>query len=89
MGRNGGACRGWRQARRASISAAPVFWEPILTLPTINSFWTGPAMDPIHAACLASYMKVGHPVRMFLYGKVDGLPPGVETASASELYPLP
>ena len=46
-------------------------------------------MDPIHAACLASYMSAGHAVRMFLYDKVDGLPPGVETASASEVYPLP
>lgn len=72
----------------ADIARRRCFLEPYLSLPAINSFWSGATMDPIHAACLASYIRMGHPVRVFIYDKVEGLPAGVETTSAAEVFPL-
>jgi len=60
-----------------------------MTLATIAMFWDGPPLGFIERLCVQSFVDAGHPVVMFSYGRVEGLPPGVETAPASDILPNP
>jgi hypothetical protein len=51
-----------------------------------NTFWHGPALSPLHEACLRSFVARGHRVRLFCYQPVD-VPPGVELADARRVLP--
>lgn len=56
-------------------------------LPVVNVFWTGPRLGRIHAACLASFLRVGHRVVLHAYDVPSDIPPGVELADANRLVP--
>jgi hypothetical protein len=60
-----------------------------MTLATIAMFWDGPPLGFIERLCVQSFVDAGHPVVMFSYGGVEGLPEGVEVAPASDILPNP
>jgi hypothetical protein len=56
-------------------------------LPTVNTLWIGEHLGPIERACLRSFLRVGHPVQLFLYQKIAGIPAGVEVQDARDVLP--
>jgi len=60
-----------------------------MTLSTIAMFWDGPPLGYIERLCTRSFVDAGHAVVMFSYSKVEGLPDGVERASASDILADP
>lgn len=60
-----------------------------MTLPTIGMFWEGAPLSFVERLCLTSFRDVGHPVVLFSYSKVEGVPEGIQTASASDILPNP
>jgi hypothetical protein len=51
-----------------------------------NSFWHGNELSPVEWACLSSFVKCGHKVRLFCYDPVE-TPDGVSLAAASDILP--
>jgi len=60
-----------------------------MSLATIAMFWDGPPLGLIERLCVQSFVDAGHPVVMFSYAAVEGLPAGVERAPASDILPPP
>jgi hypothetical protein len=58
-----------------------------LSLPVINAFWVGPKLGPVSRACLYSFVRAGHRVRLHVYENPSDVPYGVELADAAELMP--
>jgi hypothetical protein len=56
-------------------------------LATINSVWVGQKLGPIHAACLASFARHGHHVKLYCYDVPQDLPAGVEPVDAATVMP--
>jgi hypothetical protein len=54
-------------------------------LPVV-SFWHGP-MTWLERLCFASFVRQGHPVHLYSYNPIVGLPEGVELRDAAELIP--
>lgn len=54
-----------------------------------NAVWAGKQMGPIHAACLSSFLRAGHPVHLYVYEKVSDAPVGVVQIDANSLLPWP
>ena len=57
-------------------------------LPVCNTLWVGPALGPLERACLGSFVERGHPVRLWTYDAVDGVPAGVELRAADDVVPV-
>ena len=55
------------------------------SLSVCNSLWVGPSLGPLERTCLRSFVEVGHPLRLWTYGPVDGVPAGVEVRDAGEV----
>ena len=51
----------------------------------INAFWFGRQLGPVHAACLRSFVNVGHHVRLHVYDPPDDCPAGIELFDAEKL----
>jgi hypothetical protein len=49
------------------------------------SLWIGERMGPVERACLRSVMRQGHPVSLYCYRPVDGVPEGVELRDAAAI----
>ncbi|MCV6824277.1 MULTISPECIES: hypothetical protein [Halocynthiibacter] len=60
-----------------------------MSLPTIGMFWDGPPLGFIERLCVTSFVKIGHPVVIFSYNDIGGVPQGVELASASDILQEP
>ncbi len=60
-----------------------------MSLATIAMFWDGPPLGFIERLCVQSFVDAGHPLVMFSYGAVEGLPAAVEAAPASDILPNP
>jgi len=58
-----------------------------MPLAVINSIWIGPRLGPIHAACLRSFVRLGHRTVLHVYERPDDVPVGVELADANALLP--
>jgi hypothetical protein len=56
-------------------------------LEPVRSLWVGPELPSAHAACIASFLRVGHPFELFVYGEVRGVPPGVLLRRAEDIVP--
>ncbi len=56
-------------------------------LPTVNAFWIGPELGPIHVACLLSFTRHGHRVVLHGYERPADVPKGVEFSDARLLLP--
>lgn len=54
-------------------------------LPVINTFWVGPRLGDLHAACLQSFVRQGHRTVLHVYEAPEDAPLGVELADASKL----
>ena len=51
----------------------------------IASLWVGARLGRAEAACLAAWIALGQPVRLYTYGPVAGVPDGVELRNAAEI----
>jgi hypothetical protein len=45
-------------------------------------------MGPVHTACVRSFLRVGHPVRLHCYDCPDDAPEGIELFDAARLMPV-
>lgn len=59
----------------------------VSALPTINMFWDGARLGPVHAGCVRSFLRHGHRVVMHCYAPPSDLPEGVELFDATRLMP--
>jgi Glycosyltransferase sugar-binding region containing DXD motif len=50
-------------------------------------FWVGEHLPSAHAACVASFLDVGHPIELFAYGPVANVPTGVTLCPAEDIMP--
>lgn len=57
-------------------------------LPTINMFWNSGPLGEVHVACIRSFMRQGHHVRLHCYASPEDAPQGVELFDASRLMPV-
>lgn len=55
----------------------------------IASLWIGAELGWIEKLCLASFVAQGHAVTLFSYDPVAGVPEGVSTARANEIWDMP
>ena len=53
----------------------------------LNALWIGPELDDLAAACLHSFVEMGHPVTLFAYDAVRGVPANVTLADAATILP--
>ncbi len=53
----------------------------------ICTFWYGPRLREVDRICLASMVMTGQRVKLFTYGPVENVPPGVELYDASTILP--
>lgn len=58
-----------------------------MELEIINAIWIGRKMGAVHAACLASFLRHGHQVNLFVYEKPEDAPEGVIFKDANTLIP--
>ncbi|MDK9697035.1 MAG: hypothetical protein OEL76_11635 [Siculibacillus sp.] len=56
-------------------------------LPVCNALWIGERLGPIARACLASFLRRGHRVRVHSYRALDDLPEGAEAVDAASVVP--
>lgn len=60
---------------------------PNSALPIANAIWIGSELGHIQAACLRSFVRVGHRTVLHCYQPPTDIPLGVEVADAAELLP--
>ncbi len=53
----------------------------------IQMLWIGPRLSAMERLSIASFLAIGHAVRLYSYGDVEGIPPGVEHHDAREVLP--
>jgi hypothetical protein len=53
----------------------------------INMLWIGPRLSALERLSIASFLDNGHPVRLFTYGDVEGIPAAVEHHDGREILP--
>ena len=56
-------------------------------LEPVKSLWIGPSLPPAQAACLKSFVNVGHSVELFTYADLPEVPEGVVLRDAREILP--
>jgi hypothetical protein len=56
-------------------------------LQQIVSLWIGGALGTIERLSLRSFVAQGHPVALYTYGEVSGVPAGVEMRDAADVLP--
>lgn len=54
-------------------------------LPEINALWIGNTLGKVHAACLVSFLRAGHRVRLHAFETITDLPDGIEIFDATQL----
>ena len=57
-----------------------------MSLPTIVSFWHGP-LSWLEVLCITSFRRRGHPVHVYSYDAIAGLPEGAEWRDAANVLP--
>ena len=57
-----------------------------MPLQRCNTLWIG-TLGAIERACLRSVVRQGHPVTLYAYRELDGVPEGVELRDAAEILP--
>ena len=60
-----------------------------MSLATIAMFWDGPPFSLIERLCISSFLSVGHPVVLYSYEPIEGVPEGVELRPATDILPRP
>src|SRR5438094_244346 len=62
-------------------------WTPGLTRTCYNSLWIGSRLGAVERACMLSVLRQGHPLRLWCYDGLDGVPPGIQLADAADVLP--
>lgn len=57
------------------------------SLPSLASFWAGGQIPALDKACLLSFALAGHPVVLYSFDKLEGLPDGIAVGDAREIAP--
>src|SRR5262245_13716406 len=74
-----------RESRRGPrASNASEKGEPPIDCVTL---WIGSRLGRVERACLRSFLRHGHAVRLYSYGPVEGVPEGVRLADAASILP--
>lgn len=58
-----------------------------MTLERIQSLWIGPSLSALEQLALASFVHHGHPVDLYTYAGVEGVPAGVAVRDANAILP--
>ena len=58
-----------------------------MTLAPIQMLWIGPRFSNLERLSVASFLANGHPVHLFAYQPIDGVPAGTTLRDAREIYP--
>jgi hypothetical protein len=53
----------------------------------IHMLWIGPRLSALERLSMASFLAHGHEVRLYTYGDVEGIPPGVMHHDGREIVP--
>jgi Alpha 1,4-glycosyltransferase conserved region/Glycosyltransferase sugar-binding region containing DXD motif len=56
-------------------------------LPTIQMFWHGSPLSRMERLAIASFLRNGHAVDLYVYDEPDALPPGTRLRDAEEILP--
>lgn len=51
------------------------------------TLWIGESLGPVERACLRSVLGHGHSLALYCYGRVEGVPEGIEVRDASSILP--
>lgn len=62
-------------------------YMPSRSLQPVHALWIGPRLGPVARACLASFVRIGHPVTLHGYQRPHDLPPGVVFSDAARIVP--
>jgi len=57
------------------------------SLPVIQMFWHGAPLSRVEQLSLASFVHHGHPVHLYAYEPLEGVPSGVTMREAGEILP--
>jgi len=57
----------------------------VSALPPVASLWIGEALSWLERLCLTSFVAQGHPVTLYTYGPVEGVPTGITLADGREI----
>jgi hypothetical protein len=49
--------------------------------------WIGSALGRVERACIRSILRAGHPVTLYRYDRLDGIPEGVDVEDAASILP--
>ncbi len=60
---------------------------PPRALPTCSALWIGPTLGALERTCLSSFVETGHPVDLYAYDDLRGVPSGVAVRDAAEVLP--
>ena len=58
-----------------------------MDLPIVASLWIGGSLSWLERLCLQSFVDHGHRTILYTYGKVGGVPEGVEVLDANLIFP--
>jgi hypothetical protein len=53
----------------------------------IQMLWVEGPLSPLERLSMASFMRCGHPVHLYIYGQVDGVPEGVTVLDGRTILP--
>lgn len=53
----------------------------------VQMLWIGSRLTTLERLSIASFLANGHPVHLFAYGPIDGVPKGATLLDAREIYP--
>lgn len=71
----------------AGLTGVPIGKVVQVTLPIVNAIWIGPRLGEVHVACLRSFLRFRHDVRLYCYDDISDVPAGVEVMDANVLMP--
>jgi hypothetical protein len=53
----------------------------------VQSLWIGPRLSTMERLCIASFLRHGHPVHLYVYQQPDGIPPGTVVLDGNKVLP--
>ncbi|MEM6657199.1 MAG: hypothetical protein AAF625_03865 [Pseudomonadota bacterium] len=56
------------------------------TIPTIAGFWFGSDLSWLERLCIQSFLDNGHPFVLYVADRINGVPHGVETRPAADIF---
>jgi hypothetical protein len=62
--------------------------EKTYTPDIIQSLWIGSELSPVEQMCIKSFLRMGHPFHLYVYGQVKGIPEGTIVKQASQIVPI-